>query len=99
MKTRWQNGAAAVGFAGQILARLAAVGREILRPASFGGGALHGPARVGCGWSEVPPLVRSSTARRWLLGLNDVPSLESFLLGFSLGITSYVYIGSRVIFG
>ena len=54
----------------------------------------------------MPCLVRSSTARRWLLGLNGVPGLESFLLGFwgsrvvlglgfSLGITRYVYIGSR----
>ena len=58
----------------------------------------------------MPRLVQSSTARRWLLGLNGVPGLESFLLGFwgsrvvlelgfSLGITRYVYIGSRVIFG
>ena len=40
------HGAAAVGFAGQILARPAAVGREILRPASSGGCAPHGPACV-----------------------------------------------------
>ena len=66
----------------QIPARPAAVGREILLSASSGGGAPHGPARVACGWPEVPPLVLSSTASRWLLGLNGVPGLESFLLGF-----------------
>ena len=59
-----------------------AVGREILRSASSGGGAPHGPAHVAVGWPEVPRLVRSSTARRWLLGPNGVPGLESFLLGF-----------------
>ena len=37
---------AAVGFAGQIPAGSAAVGREILWPASSGGGAPHGPTRV-----------------------------------------------------
>ena len=58
----------------------------------------------------MPRLVRSSTARRWLLGPNGVPGLESFLLGFwdtksvlgarvSFGIPNYVYIGSRVNFG
>ena len=45
-KLRFENGAAAVGFAGQIPARPAAVGRKILRPASFGGGAPRGPACV-----------------------------------------------------
>ena len=39
-------GAAAVGFAGQIPARPAAVGGEILRPASSGGGAPGGLVRV-----------------------------------------------------
>ena len=38
--------AAAVRFADQIPARPAAVGREILRPASSDGGAPGGPARV-----------------------------------------------------
>ena len=86
------------------------VGRKILRPTSSGGGAPRGPARVAVGWPEVPRLVRSSTARRWLLGPNGVPGLESFLLGFwdtksvlgarvSFGISNYVYIGSRVNFG
>ena len=42
-KLRLENGAATVGFAGQIPARLAAVGRKILRPASFGGGSPRGP--------------------------------------------------------
>ena len=66
--------------------------------------------RVAVGWPEVPRLVRSSTARRWLLGPNGVPGLESFLLGFwdtksvlgarvLFGIPNYVYIGSRVDFG
>ena len=66
--------------------------------------------RVAVGWPEVPHLVRSSTARRWLLGPNGVSGLESFLLGFwdtksvlgarvSFGIPNYVYIGSRVDFG
>ena len=58
------------------------IGRKILRPASSGGGAPCGPARVAFGWPEVPRLVRSSTARRWLLGPNGVLGLESFLLGF-----------------
>ena len=40
------HGAAAVGFVGQIPARPAAVGREILRPASSGSGAPRGLARV-----------------------------------------------------
>ena len=58
----------------------------------------------------MPSLVRSSTARRLLLGPNGVPGLESFLLGFSdtksvlgvrvsFGIPNYDYIGSRVNFG
>ena len=52
----------------------------------------------------VPRLVRFLTARKWLLGPKGVPGFESFLLGFwelkccfglgfSFGITSYVYIG------
>ena len=45
-KLKWENDAAAVGFAGQIPARPAAVGRKILRPASSDGGALRGPACV-----------------------------------------------------
>ena len=45
-KLRSENGAAAVMFAGQIPARPAAVGSKILRPASSGGGAPRGPARV-----------------------------------------------------
>ena len=45
-KLRLKIGAAAVGFAGQIPARPAAVGREILRPASSGGVAPGGLARV-----------------------------------------------------
>ena len=66
--------------------------------------------RVAVGWPEVPRLVRSFTARRWLLSPNGVLGLESFLLGFrdtksvlgakvSFGIPNYVYIGSRVDFG
>ena len=81
-KTQVRKRAAAVGFAGQIQACPAAVGRKILLPASSGGGAPRGPARVAVGLLEVPRLVRSSTARRWLLGPNGVPDLESFLLGF-----------------
>ena len=46
IKIRLQNGAAPVGFSGQIPERLAAVGREILRPTSFNGVAPHGPAHV-----------------------------------------------------
>ena len=45
-KLRRENGAAVVGFAGQIPAPSAAVGRKILRPASSGGGAPRGPACV-----------------------------------------------------
>ena len=45
-KTQVKNRAAAVGFAGQIPKRPAAVGREILRPASSDGGAPGGPVRV-----------------------------------------------------
>ena len=41
-----KNGATAVGFAVQIPARPEAVGREISWPASSGGDAPHGPARV-----------------------------------------------------
>ena len=55
-----------------------AVGSEILRPASSGGGAPHGPARVAGGWPKVPPLVQSSTARTRLNGPTFVPGLESF---------------------
>ena len=87
-----------------------AVGREILRLPSSGGGAPGGPARVQQIQPVVPRLVRFLTARRWLLGPKGVPGLESFLLGFwelkccfglgfSFGITSYVYIGFRVAFG
>ena len=45
-KLRLENGAAAVGFAGQIPARQTAVGGKILRPASSGGGAPRGLAHV-----------------------------------------------------
>ena len=83
------------------------VGRENLRSASSGGGALHGSARVACGWPEVPPLVQSSTART---RLNDptlflvwrafpwVLELKRVFWGarVSFGIPSHVYIGSRV---
>ena len=55
-------------------------------------------------------MVQSLTARRWLLGPNGVPGLESFLLGFwelkccfvarvSIWHPNNVYIGSRVDFG
>ena len=71
-----------MGFAGQIPARSAAVGREISWLASSGGGAPHGPARVAGGWPEVPPLVQSFTTRKRLKDPTCVPGLESFFLGF-----------------
>ena len=97
-------------FTGSILARPTAVGREILPAAASGCPLPPWPARVAGGWPEVPPSVQSSTTRRWLNGPTCVPVLESFFLGFwelkscfgarvSFGITSYVYIGSRVVFG
>ena len=56
-KIRRQTEVAAVVFSGQIPARPASVGREILRPASSGGGA---PSRTVCvvlWWPVVPPFV------------------------------------------
>ena len=96
-------------FAGLIPARPTAVGREILPAAASGCPLPTWPARVAGGWPEVPHSVQSSMTHRWLNGLTRVLDLESFFLGFwelkscfgarvSLGITSYVYIGSRVIF-
>ena len=70
------------GFAGPIPARPAAVGREILPAEESGCPLPPWLARVAGGWLEVPPSVRSSTARRWLIGPNWVPSLESFFLWF-----------------
>ena len=58
--------------------RPAAVGREISRLASSGGGASHGLARVAGGWPELPHLVQSSTARKRLNGPTCVPGLENF---------------------
>ena len=58
------------------------VGREISWPASSGGGAPHGPASVAGGWTELPPSVQSSTARRWLNGLTWFPVWRAFFLGF-----------------
>ena len=97
-------------FIGPIPACPEAVGREILLVAASGCPLHPWPARVAGGWSEVPPSVQSSTTRRWLNGSTCVPGLESFFLGFlelkscfgarvSFGITSYVYIWSRVVFG
>ena len=96
-------------FAGPILARPTAVGREILPAAASGCPLPPWLARVSGGWPEVPSSVQSSTTRRWLNYPTCVPGLESFFLGFwelkscfgarvSFGITSYVYIGSRVVF-
>ena len=97
-------------FASPIPARPAAVDHEILPAAASGCPLPPWPARVAGGLPEVPSSVQSSTTRRWLNGPTCVPSLESFFLGFwelkscfaarvSFGITSYVYIGSRVVFG
>ena len=97
-------------FAGPIPERPVAVGREILPTAAFGCPLPPWPAHVAGGWPEVPPSVQSSTMRRWLNGPTCVPDLESFFLRFwelkscfearvSFGITSYVYIGSRFVFG
>ena len=69
-------------FAGPIPARPAAVGHEILPTAASGCPLPPCLARVAYGWPEVSPSVRSSTVRRWLIGLNCVPGLESFFLGF-----------------
>ena len=77
-KLRCENGAAAVGFAGQIPGRPTAVGRKILRPASSGGGAPRGPVRVAVGYPEVPRLVRSSTSRRWLNDSTWFPVWRAF---------------------
>ena len=76
------HGGCCPGFAGPIPARLATVDREILPAVAFGCFLPPWPARVASGWPEVPPSVRSSTARRWLIGPNCVPGLESFFLGF-----------------
>ena len=51
-------------FAGPIPARPTAVGREILPAVASGCPLPPWPARVAGGWPEVPPSVRSSTARR-----------------------------------
>ena len=69
-------------FVGPILARPAAVGREILPAAASGCPLPPWPVRVAGGLPEVPPSVRSSTARRWLIIPNCVLGLESFFLGF-----------------
>ena len=69
-------------FAGPIPARPAAVSREILPAVASGCPLPPCPARVVGGWPEVPLSIRSSTARRWLIGPNCVPGLESFFLGF-----------------
>ena len=55
-------------FAGPILTRPSAVGREILPAAASGCPLSPWPARVAGCWSEVPPSVQSSTTRRWLNG-------------------------------
>ena len=97
-------------FACSIPARPAAVGREILPAAASGCPLPPWPAHVAGGWPEFPLSVQSSKTRRWLNGPTCVSGLESFFLGFwelkscfgarvSFGITSYVYIESRVIFG
>ena len=97
-------------FAGPIPVRPAAFGCEILPAAASGCPLPPWPARVVGGWPEVPPSVQSSTTRKWLNDPTCVPGLESFFLGFwelksffgarvSFVITSYVYIGSRVVFG
>ena len=97
-------------FVCPIPASPAAVGREILLAAASGCPLPPWLARVASGWPEVPPSVQSSMTRRWLNSPTCVPGLESFFLGFwelkscfgarvSFGITSYVYIGSRVVFG
>ena len=69
-------------FAGPIPARPTAVGREILPVVASGCPLPPWLARVAGGWPEVPHSVRSSTARRWLIGPNCVLGLESFFLGF-----------------
>ena len=58
--------------------RPATDGGEISRPASSGGGAPHGLARVAGGWPKVPPLVQSSMVRKRLNGPTCVPGLENF---------------------
>ena len=69
-------------FSSLIPACPTAVGHEILPAAASGCSLPPWPARVSGGWPEVPPSVRSSTARRFLIGPNCVPGLESFFLGF-----------------
>ena len=69
-------------FVSPIPPRPAAVHHEILPAAASGCPLPPWPTRVAGGWLEVPPSVRSSTACRWLIGPNCVPSLESFFLGF-----------------
>ena len=69
-------------FAGLIMERPAAVGRENLPAAASGCPLPLWPARVAGGWPEVPPSVQSSTTRKWLNGPTFVPGLESFFLGF-----------------
>ena len=97
-------------IADPILARLATVGRENLPEATSGCPLPHCSARVASGWPEVPPSVQSSTTRRWLNDSTWFPIWRAFSWGFgssrvvlgarvSFGITSYVYIGSRVAFG
>ena len=49
-------------LAGPIRARLAAVGREMSRPRSSGGGAPPCPALVQCWWPESAPTVETRSA-------------------------------------
>ena len=97
-------------FADPILAGPVTVGNENLPAAVSGCPLPHWPARVASGWPEVPPSVQSSTTHRWLNNSTWFPVWRAFSWGFgssrvvlgarvSFGITSYVYIGSRVAFG
>ena len=54
--------AAAAAFTGPIPARPAAVGREILRPRSSGGGAPPCPERVQYWWPESAPTAETRSA-------------------------------------
>ena len=74
-KIRRQTEAAAVVFSGQIPARPVAVGREISRLNSSGGGAPPCLARVAVWWPVVPPFVQSPTARN---GQNDPTRVHKF---------------------
>ena len=61
-KIRLPKVAAAAVFAGPIQVRPAAVGREISRPRSYGGGAPPWLARVARGWSESAPTAKTRMA-------------------------------------